>query len=107
MSDQNTNEELEEKVIDMLRTVYDPEIPVDIYELGLVYEINFRENNEVSILITLTAPNCPASDMIVSDIEKNVGSIEEISKVHVEITFEPAWEQDMMSEVAKLQLGFM
>lgn len=98
---------MEDKVVDMLRTVYDPEIPVDIYELGLVYEVHITENHEAEILITLTAPNCPASDTIVADIERNVGSIEEITKVSVEITFEPSWEKDMMSEVAKLQLGFM
>lgn len=102
-----SKEELEEKVVEMLHTVYDPEIPVDIYELGLVYEIKITDDNDVRILMTLTAPSCPASDMIVADIEKNVGVIEEINKVHVEITFDPPWDQEMMSEVAKLQLGFM
>lgn len=99
--------ELSEKVIDMLRTVYDPEIPVDIYELGLIYELSTDADKNLMVTMTLTAPNCPASDMIVSDIEKRVGSIEELKSVNVHIVFDPPWEQDMMSEVAKLQLGFM
>jgi len=101
------DEELVEKIIDMLRTVYDPEIPVDIYELGLIYELNVDKENNLAVTMTLTAPNCPASDVIVSDIEKRVGSIEALKSVSVHIVFDPPWDQGMMSEVAKLQLGFM
>jgi FeS assembly SUF system protein len=101
------DQELSEKILDMLKTVYDPEIPVDIYELGLIYELKVDGDNNLDVIMTLTAPNCPASDMIVSDIEARVGSIEVLKLVNVHIVFDPPWEQEMMSEVAKLQLGFM
>lgn len=98
---------LEEKVVDMLRTVYDPEVPVDIYELGLIYECEVDVNYNCMITMTLTAPNCPASDTIVADIENRLNAIEELKSVAVHIVFDPPWDQEMMSEVAKLQLGFM
>ena len=98
---------LEERVTDVLKTIYDPEIPVDIYELGLIYEIVIDNNKEVNITMTLTAPNCPASDMIMSEVQEKVSAIDVINEVHVNLTFEPPWTQENMSDVAKLQLGFM
>ena len=106
MSKEET-EILEERVTDVLKTIYDPEIPVDIYELGLIYEIVIDNNKEVNITMTLTAPNCPASDMIMSEVQEKVSAIDVINEVHVNLTFEPPWTQENMSDVAKLQLGFM
>lgn len=102
-----TKIELEEKVIKMLKTVYDPEIPVDIYELGLIYKIDVTEDNYVNIDMTLTAPNCPAADFIVEDVRQKVESIENIKGANVNLVFEPEWDKDMMSEEAKLELGFL
>ena len=101
------NNILEERVTDVLKTIYDPEIPVDIYELGLIYDIKIDNKAEVNITMTLTAPNCPASDMIMNEVQEKVNSIDEIKDVHVNLTFEPPWTQENMSDVAKLQLGFM
>ena len=98
---------LEERVTDVLKTIYDPEIPVDIYELGLIYEIIVDKKKEVNITMTLTAPNCPASDLIMNEVQEKVNAIDEIKDVHVNLTFEPPWTQENMSDVAKLQLGFM
>ena len=94
---------LEEKVIEMLRTVYDPEIPVDVYSLGLIYKIDIDDD----IDMTLTAPNCPAADFIVEDMRIKLESIEGINSVDINIVFEPEWDKDMMSEEAKLELGFL
>lgn len=102
-----TKIELEEKVIKMLKTVYDPEIPVDIYELGLIYKIDVTDDNYVNIDMTLTAPNCPAADFIVEDVRQKVESIENIKGANVNLVFEPEWDKDMMSEEAKLELGFL
>ena len=99
--------ELEEKIVTMLKTVYDPEIPVDIYALGLIYNVEIKEGGEVVITMTLTAPNCPAADYIVEDVRMKIESIEGINKVDVNIVFEPEWNQDRMSEEAKLELGFL
>jgi len=93
-------------VIEQLKEVYDPEIPVNIYDLGLVYSVDV-EGNEARILMTLTAPNCPAADMILADVEYMSKKVEGIETCKVEITFEPAWEKSMMSEEARLELGFM
>ena len=102
------NKELiEKKVVDMLKLVYDPEIPVDIYELGLIYEIDITEEYIVKIKMTLTAPNCPAADFILEDVRIKVESIEEVKGVDVDLVFEPEWDKDMMSEEAKLELGFL
>lgn len=101
------NKNLKEKVVQALKTVYDPEIPVDIYELGLIYEINIFPVNNVFILMTLTSPACPAAEMIPGDVEAKVGAIPEVNDVTVEITFDPPYTQDMMSEVAKLELGLL
>ena len=99
--------ELEEKIVAMLKTVYDPEIPVDIYSLGLIYNVEVKEVGEVVVTMTLTAPNCPAVDFIVEDVRMKIESIEGINKVDVNIVFEPEWNKDMMSEEAKLELGFL
>ncbi|MDE5844098.1 MAG: iron-sulfur cluster assembly protein [Muribaculaceae bacterium] len=99
--------ELEEKVIKMLRTVYDPEIPVDIYSLGLVYKIDIDDDANLTIDMTMTAPNCPMADFIVDDARIKLESIEGLKSVNINIVFEPEWNQDMMSEEAKLELGFL
>ena len=93
-------------IIEQLKEVYDPEIPVNIYDLGLVYSVDI-EDNEVKVLMTLTAPNCPAADMILADVEYMSKKVEGIESCKVEITFEPPWEKSMMSEEARLELGFM
>lgn len=98
---------LESTIISVLRTVFDPEIPVNIYDLGLIYELDFYEEDEVRILMTLTAPNCPMADEIVEEVNEKVRSIQGISDVTVVLTFDPAWDKEMMSEEAKLELGFM
>lgn len=98
--------ELEEKIVKMLRTVFDPEIPVNVYDLGLIYKIEI-ENGVAHIDMTLTAPNCPAADFIIDDIRMKVESIEGIERADVQLVFEPEWSQDMMSEEAKLDLGFL
>lgn len=91
----------------MLRTVFDPEIPVNIYDLGLIYGINPNDDGTVDIDMTLTAPNCPAVDFIVEDVIMKVESVEGVTKVNVNIVFDPPWDKDMMSEEAKLELGFL
>ena len=98
---------LEEKVVTMLRTVFDPEIPVDIYSLGLIYKIDIDDNGNLAVDMTLTAPNCPAADFLVEDARIKLESIEGISNVDIRIVFEPEWNKDMMSEEAKLDLGFL
>ena len=98
---------LRDKVLEAIKTVYDPEIPVDIYELGLIYEINVYPVNNVFVLMTLTSPSCPAAEIIPGEVEQKVKAIEGVNDVKVEITFDPPYSQDMMSEAAKLELGFM
>ena len=98
---------LRDKVLAAIKTVYDPEIPVDVYELGLIYEINIFPVNNVFILMTLTSPSCPSAEVIPGEVEQRIKEIEGINDVKVEITFDPPYSQDMMSEVAKLELGFM
>ena len=93
-------EALGEKIVEVLKGIYDPEIPVDIYELGLVYDVFVNEQNDVKILMTLTSPNCPVAEALPMEVKEKVQSI-------VELTFDPPWNQDMMSEVAKLELGFL
>ena len=100
-------ENLRDKVLAALKTVYDPEIPVDIYELGLIYEINVFPVNNVFILMTLTSPSCPSAEAIPSEVEQKIKAIEGVNDVKVELTFDPPYSQDMMSEAAKLELGFM
>ncbi len=98
---------MESAIVEVLKTVYDPEIPVNIWELGLVYEIKFEKKDEVKIVMTLTAPGCPVADQILQEVHDKVLAIPEISKVDVELTFEPTWTPDNMSEEAKLELGFL
>ena len=100
-------EELGTKIVEVLKTIYDPEIPVDIYELGLIYDVMVSENNDVKILMTLTSPNCPVAETLPVEIEEKVKTLEEVKDAEVEITFDPIWTQDMMSEEAKLELGFL
>ena len=104
-AEENLN--IEEKVVDMLRTVYDPEIPVDIYSLGLVYKIDLADDGALTVDMTLTAPNCPMADFILEDVRQKLESIEGVTSVNVNIVFEPEWTQDMMSEEAKLELGLL
>lgn len=99
--------EIENKVVEMLRTVYDPELPVDIYSLGLVYKIDLDDDGNLHIDMTLTAPTCPAADFIIDDARIKLESIEGVKSVDINIVFEPEWTQDMMSEEAKLELGFL
>lgn len=98
---------IETKVIEMLRTVYDPEIPVDIYSLGLIYKIDLDDDGNLKIDMTLTAPNCPAADFLVEDARIKLESIEGVKSVDIRIVFEPEWNKDMMSEEAKLELGML
>jgi FeS assembly SUF system protein len=99
--------ELGEKIVRVLKTIYDPEIPVDIYELGLIYDVFVNEDREVKVLMTLTTPNCPVAETLPLEVEDKVKSIEEVVDAEVEITFDPPWTQDLMSEEAKLELGIL
>jgi FeS assembly SUF system protein len=99
--------DLNEKVIQALKSVYDPEIPVDIYELGLIYEVNVYPVNNVFVLMTLTSPSCPSAEVIPSEVEQKLKAIEGVNDVKVQLTFDPPYSQEMMSEAAKLELGFM
>lgn len=98
---------MEEKIVKMLKTVYDPEIPVNVYDLGLIYKIDLDDNACLRLDMTLTAPNCPAADFILEDIRMKLESIEGIKSVDVNLVFEPEWNQNMMTEEAKLELGFL
>ena len=99
--------ELGEKIVRVLKTIYDPEIPVDIYELGLIYDVLVNEENQVRILMTLTSPNCPVAETLPVEVEEKVKSLDTIDDAEVEITFDPPWSQDLMSEEAKLELGML
>ncbi|MBC9794642.1 DUF59 domain-containing protein [Sinomicrobium weinanense] len=99
--------ELGEKIVKVLKTIYDPEIPVDVYELGLIYDVFVNEDYDVKILMTLTTPNCPVAETLPVEVEEKVKSIDSIKDVEVEITFDPPWSQDLMSEEAKLELGLL
>ena len=98
---------IEERIVDVLKTVYDPEIPVDIYNLGLIYRIELQEDGLLDVDMTLTAPNCPAADFIVEDVRLKLDGVEGVKEARVNLVFEPEWDKDMMSEEAKLELGFM
>lgn len=102
-----SSEDLEQKIIAQLKKVYDPEIPVDVYELGLIYEINFPSDDDVEIVMTLTSPNCPAAEHLPREVEEKVKALEQVGKVTVRITFDPPWSRDMMSEEAQLELGLL
>ena len=99
--------ELENNIVSMLKTIYDPEIPVDIYELGLIYEVKISKENDVVIDMTLTSPNCPVAETLPRDVEEKVKSVEGVNSCIVNIVFDPSWDKDMMSEEAKLELGFV
>lgn len=98
---------LGEKIVKVLKTIYDPEIPVDIYELGLIYDVMVNEDCDVKILMTLTSPNCPVAETLPVEVEEKIKSIDEIKDAEVEITFDPPWSQELMSEEAKLELGML
>ena len=100
-------QELGEKIVGVLKTIYDPELPVDIYELGLIYDVFVNEDNDVKILMTLTSPNCPVAESLPVEVEERVKSLNMVNDAEVEITFDPPWTQDLMSEEAKLELGML
>lgn len=98
---------IEERIVKVLKTVFDPEIPVNVYDLGLIYTIDVSDNGKVAIDMTLTAPNCPAADFIMEDVRQKVESVEGVASTTINLVFEPAWNKDMLSEEAKLELGFL
>lgn len=102
---QEEKTKIEERIVDVLKTVYDPEIPVNIYDLGLIYKIDVKDDATVDIDITFTAPTCPAADFILEDVRQKVDSLEGVKSATVNLVFEPAWDQSMLSEEAKLELG--
>ena len=99
--------ELEQRIVEMIKTVYDPEIPVNIYDLGLIYRIEVKEDNSVEVDMTLTAPNCPAADFMMEDVRQKIEGIQGIGQVTLNLVFEPEWSQDLMTEEAKLELGLL
>ena len=101
------SQDLGEKIVKELKSIFDPEIPVDIYELGLIYDVFVNEDNEVKILMTLTTPNCPVAETLPQEVEEKIKSIDEVKTAEVEITFDPPWTKDLMSEEAKVELGFL
>ncbi len=104
---QDDAQALGDKIVEVLKTIFDPEIPVDIYELGLIYDVMVSDENDIKILMTLTSPNCPVAETLPVEVEEKVKTLEEVKNCEVEITFDPTWTQDMMSEEAKLELGFL
>ena len=105
--EENKVQDLGTQIIEVIKTIYDPEIPVDIYELGLIYDVLVNENNDVKILMTLTSPNCPVAETLPVEVEEKVKTVPTIKNAEVEITFDPPWHQGLMSEEAKLELGFL
>ena len=101
------SQDLGEKIVKELKSIFDPEIPVDIYELGLIYDVFVNEDNEVKVLMTLTTPNCPVAETLPQEVEEKIKSIDEVKTAEVEIPFDPPWTKDIMSEEAKLELGFL
>ena len=97
---------IEERIVDVLKTVYDPEIPVNIYDLGLIYKIDVKDDGNVDIDMTFTAPTCPAADFILEDVRQKVDSLQGVNTATVNLVFEPAWDQSMVSEEARIELGF-
>lgn len=100
-------EELGEKIVKVLKTIYDPEIPVDIYELGLIYDVFVNEDKDVKIIMTLTTPNCPVAESLPQEVKDKVASLKMVKDVELELTFDPPWTQELMSEEAKLELGML
>jgi FeS assembly SUF system protein len=107
MAEEITKYSIEAKTVEMLKTVFDPEIPVNVFDLGLIYKIEVTDDFEINVDMTLTAPNCPAADFIIEDIQQKLDSIHGVKQTNVNLVFEPEWNKDMMSEEAKLDLGFM
>lgn len=107
MEDFNDTQNIGENVVRALKTIYDPEIPVDIYELGLVYDVMINEDNDVKIIMTLTSPNCPVAETLPAEVEEKVAKVEHVNSCEVEITFDPPWDKELMSEEAKLELGML
>lgn len=107
MEQEIDTQELGEKIVKVLKTIYDPEIPVDIYELGLIYDVMVNTDYEVKILMTLTTPNCPVAESLPQEVQERVKSLDMVKDAEVEITFDPPWTQDLMSEEAKLELGLL
>jgi len=107
MEEFNDTINLGEDVVKVLKGIFDPEIPVDIYELGLIYDVMINEDNDVKILMTLTSPNCPVAETLPQEVEEKVKSIDAVKSCEVEITFDPPWSKDLMSEEAKLELGML
>lgn len=105
-TNENT-EDLKTKVIQAIKEVYDPEIPVDVYELGLIYDVNILPMNNIEVVMTLTSPSCPSAEQIPGEIKEKIQGLEEVKDVHIELTFDPPYTTDMMSEAAKLELGFL
>ncbi|UKK51268.1 iron-sulfur cluster assembly protein [Prevotella sp. E13-17] len=103
---QTEKTQIEERIVDVLKTVYDPEIPVNIYDLGMIYKIDVSEEAAVDLDMTFTAPNCPAADFILEDVRTKVESVEGVKSANINLVFEPAWDQSMMSEEARVELGF-
>ena len=97
---------IEERIVDVLRTVYDPEIPVNIYDLGLIYQVDVKETGDVDVDMTLTAPSCPAADFIIEDVRQKVDTVDGVRNATVNLVFEPVWDQSMMTEEARVELGF-
>lgn len=107
MEEFNDTINLGEEVVKVLKTIYDPEIPVDIYELGLIYDVFVNETMDVKILMTLTSPNCPVAETLPQEVEEKIKKISDVKSCEVEITFDPPWSKDLMSEEAKLELGML
>jgi FeS assembly SUF system protein len=99
--------QLEEAIIEKIKTVYDPEIPVNVYEIGLIYEINIDDDGKVNILMTLTSPNCPVAESLPLEVKNKAAEVEGVKEAEVELTFDPPWDMDMLSDEAKLDLGMM
>jgi FeS assembly SUF system protein len=108
MSEQTMDvEKLGEEIVSVLKTIYDPEIPVDIYELGLIYDVFVNEDYEVKILMTLTSPNCPVAESLPQEVNEKVKSLNQVKDSEIEMTFDPPWSKELMSEEAQLELGFL
>lgn len=108
MAEETLNtEKIGEEIVRVLKTIYDPEIPVDIYELGLIYDVFVNEDKDARIIMTLTSPNCPVAESLPQEVKEKVQSLDELNEVEVELTFDPPWSQDIMSEEAKLELGML
>lgn len=103
---QEEKTQIEERIVDVLKTVYDPEIPVNIYDLGLIYKIDVQDDGTVDIDMTFTAPSCPAADFILEDVRQKVDSLDKVHSANVSLVFEPVWDQSMMTEEARVELGF-